>query len=160
MAKKETEFENMRDLLEERKKIDKRLHKAMIPCSHTKENGKLKVEFINGTRCRCKRCGAEFDFTRISNEELRAAVRTIHNALNQIKALSSDPSKEYGVIKQLGTLDFNLKDIAELYQRTQNESGKGGKMKKKKNRGYGNDFGSFGADSIDFIGGGKKYYRY
>ena len=160
MAKnKDTSFETMRDLQEEQKKLQKKMGKIMIPCSHTKDNGKLKVDFLGDTKVRCKRCGAIFDFRVIKKEELKSAIETIHNALNQVKALSSDPEREQGIIRELGSIDYNLKEFVELYERTQDIYGKGNGKKKKNKGGYNDDFGSFGANNIDFIGG-KNKYRY
>jgi len=155
MGKKDSNFASMRDLLEEKKKLDKKMNKIKIPCSHTKENGKLKVEFINGTYAECKRCGCRFDFSRIDFDTLDNAVETVHNAINQIKALSNDPDREGGVIRELGSIDYNLGEMAELYKRTITKYGKGGNKKDKKNRDK--SIGSYGVGNLDFIGGKRRY---
>lgn len=142
-------FQTMSDLMEEKKKLEKKLGKVMIPCSHTNSNGKLKVDFLGRDLCRCKKCGCEFSFEQIDNDELKSAIRTLHNAINQIKAMSDDPEKESSVIEQLGNLDYNLKEMKELYNKTINDNVRGGK-KKKKNRDN-NAFGSYGTSNIKFI---------
>lgn len=155
MGKKDTAFESMKDLMEEKKKIEKKMNKVKIPCSHTKENGKLKVEFIDGTVARCKKCGCVFDFGRIDFDELDHAVEIVHNAINQIKSLSSDPDKESSLIRELGSMDYNLSEMSELYKRTISMYGKGNNKKNKKNKN--NSFGSYGAGNINFIDGKKRY---
>ena len=156
MGKKDSNFESMRDLIEEEKKIKRKKIKLQIPCSHTNDKGKIKVEFISGTVARCTKCGCTFDFNRINPNDLDDAVRTVHNAINQIKALSNDPEKEASLIRELGTIDFNLNEMCDLYKRTINEQGKGGKKKNKhKNNDY--SFGSYGANNINFIDGKRKF---
>lgn len=146
------EFQSMRDLQEEQKKIEKKLRKVKIPCSHTNSNGKLKVEFIKGSLARCKKCGTKFDFEFIPFEELERAQMILHNAVNQIKAFSDDPEREQAVINTLGDVDYNLFEIVELYKRTINAFGKH-KNKKKKND---DEFGAYGISSAINLSSGKK----
>lgn len=148
MGKNNNDFQTMSDLMEEKKKLEKKLSKVMIPCSHTNSNGKLKVDFIGRTRCRCKKCGAEFDFEQVSQDEAKEAIATLHNMINQIKALSDDPEKEFSVIKELGSIDYNLKEVCDLYEKTIANNTRGGKKKKKQND---NVFGSYGSGSLKFI---------
>ena len=148
---KNNNFETMRDRQEERKKLEKKMAKVKIPCSHTNSNGKIKVEFRKGTIAECKKCGCVFDFERISSEDLDDAVEVIHNAINQIKALSNDPEKEIEIIKTLGQIDYSLSELAELYNRTISKYGKGGK---KKNKNRNNDsIGSYGIGNLNLLGG-------
>lgn len=162
MGKKDKEkdfsFASMRDLIEEEKKIKRKMSKVKIPCSHTNEKGKIKVDFIKGTFARCKKCGCEFDFRTINADDLDEAVQTVHNAINQIKALSNDPEKEASLIRELGTIDFNLAEMSDLYKRTIDKYGKGNKDKKK-NKNKDSSFGSYGANNINFIDG-KRRNRY
>lgn len=156
MGKKDSSsFVSMRDLVEEEKKIKRKKLKIRIPCSHTNDKGKIKVDFVKGTLAQCKKCGCVFDFERIEPEELDNAVEVVHNAINQIKALSNDPEKEASLIRELGTIDFNLSEMSDLYKRTITKYGKGGNNNKKKDK---DRFGSYGASSIDFIGNGKHKY--
>lgn len=156
MGKKDTNFTSMRDLMEEKKKLEKKMNKVKIPCSHTNDKGKIKVEFLKGTLARCKKCDCVFDFGRIEFDDLDNAVETIHNAINQIKALSNDPEKESNVIRELGSMDYNLAEMSELYKRTITKYGKGGKNKNKNKEN--NSFGSYGAGNINFINGKKNRY--
>ena len=153
---KNSNFTSMADLMEEKKKLEKKMSKIKIPCSHTKSNGKLKVDFINGgTLARCKKCDCVFDFGRIDFNDLDDAVQVVHNAINQIKALSNDPDKESNIIRELGSMDYNLGEMVELYKRTINSFSKN-KKKKNKNNNNNSSFGSYGASSISFIDGGKN----
>ena len=152
-----TTFASMKDLVEEEKKIKRKMAKLKIPCSHTNEKGKIKVEFIKGTLARCKKCDCVFDFERIEPDELDRAVETVHNAINQIKALSNDPEKEASLIRELGTIDFNLDEMKDLYKRTITKYGKGGNGKKNKHKDE-RSFGSYGAANIQFFDGKKNKY--
>lgn len=152
---KNSNFESLRDLMEEEKKLKRKMRKLKIPCSHTNDKGKIKVEFIKGTLARCKKCECVFDFGRIEFDELDAAVETVHNAINQIKALSNDPEKEANLIRELGSIDFNLSEMADLYKRTITKYGKGTNNKKKNKD---SSFGSYGASNINFIDGKKNKY--
>jgi len=152
--KKTSEFQSMRDLQEEQKKIEKKLRKVKIPCSHSNSNGKIKVDFINNsTLAKCKKCGTKFDFKTIPFEELEHAQMVMHNAVNQIKAFSDDPEKERSVIVTLGDFDYNSFEIVELYKRTINAFGKNKKNNKKK---HDDDFGAYGIGSAISLSGGKK----
>lgn len=150
MGKKDSRFESLRDIYEEETRLRRKREKLKIPCSHTNDKGKIKVDFIKGTVARCRKCGAQFDFSQIPMDDLYEAIDVVHNALNQIKALSNDPEKESKLISDLGSIDYNLSEMAELYKRTIEKNGKGGKNKKKHSD---NSFGSYGANSLDFIGG-------
>lgn len=143
------EFQSMADLMEEKKKLEKKIAKTTIPCSHTNSNGKLKVDFFGKNMARCRKCGAEFSFEQVSAEEAAGAIRTLHDMINQIKALSDDPEKEFSVIKELGSLDYNLKEVGELYAKTIAHNSRGGGKKKKKN--HDNAFGNYGTSNIRFI---------
>ena len=154
---KNNDFTPLGDLLEEKKKLEKKMSQIRIPCSHTKKSGKVTFDFIKGNSVRCKTCGCVFDFTAIDSDELASAIKTVHDAINQVKAMSNDPSEEKKIIRRLGELDYNLNELASLYDITVNRYSKGGKKKKKKNE---DSFGSFGANNLEFIGGGKKKNRY
>ena len=146
--------------MEEKEKLDRKLNKVKIPCSHTNSNGKLKVEFINGSsRVRCKKCGAEFSFDIISKKELEKSVENVLNAINQIKAMSDNPDKEKSLIVQLGNMAYNLGEFITLYDRTVSRYGKGEHKKKNKNK-HNNDFGSFGINNLEFIPSNGKRNKY
>lgn len=140
------------DLKEAQKAIAKKIEKAKIPCSHTNENGKIKIRFLNegNTKVQCKRCGSIFDFRTISMEDLRDAIGVIHNAINQIKALSDKPVEEKKLIKLLGEMDYNLINVEEIYENCTRSYNKHGNKKKKKKNNY-DSFGQFGASSVRYI---------
>lgn len=156
--KKNNDFTPMSDLMEEKKKLEKKMGKISIPCSHTNDNGKVKFDFLGkGNLVRCKKCGCTFDFGTIDPDDLHKAVLTVHNAINQVKSMTDDPNREAGVINTLGNLDYNMKEMEELYRKTVFNYHKGGK--KKKNR-KNNDFGQYGYNNIDFIGTKPKKNKY
>ena len=145
---KNTNFTSMNDLFEEKRKLEKKMAKISIPCSHTNSKGKLKVDIIKGNLVRCKNCGCKFEFDTIDSDELRDAITTIHNVINQTKALTDDPERDKTIIKTLGDIDYNLSQLEELYNRTSNKYSKSGKKNKNKNN---DSFGRYGVGAIDFI---------
>lgn len=153
--KKNDIFTNISNLEKAQKELDKEKAKIAIPCSHTNDKGKLKVEFLRGHLARCKRCGAKFDFAVVSDDDLDKAFMVVHNVLNQIKALSDDPVGEEKLIKSLGELDFNLKETKKLYRKTIEAAAKNN-GNKKKNKNKGDQFGSYGASNVEFIANGKR----
>lgn len=156
--KENSGFQTMKDIQEEQKRLEKKLRKVKIPCSHSNSNGKIKVEFIKGTLAKCKKCGTKFDFEAIPFEELERAQMIMHNAVNQIKAFSDDPEKERAIIDTLGNFDYNSYEVVELYKRTINAFGKNKHKNKHKNE---DEFGAYGINSaINFSGGKKKDYRF
>lgn len=143
--------DSIQDLKEAQKAITKKIEKAKIPCSHTNENGKLKVRFLDegSTRVQCKRCGEIFDFKAYSMDTVNQSVRVLRDVINQIKALSDDPVKEKKLIRICGELIYNLETIPEAYEGIIKNFNKGGK-KKKKNRDY-ESFGQFGSGSVRYL---------
>lgn len=144
-------IDSIEDLKEAQKAISKKIEKAKIPCSHTNENGKIKIKFLDdSTRVQCKKCGAMFDFKTVDMDTLNDAIRIVHNAINQVKVLSDNPSEDKKVIRLLGELDYNLGNLSELYEATTKSFNKNKNKKKKKNRDY-DSFGQFGAGSVRYI---------
>ena len=145
-------IDDIEDLKEAQKAISKKIEKAKIPCSHSNDNGKIKIRFLDEgtTRVQCKRCGEIFDFRTVDGETLRNAVTVVHNAINQIKALSDNPREEKKLINTLGEMDYNLKNLIEIYDATTKSFNKGNGKKKKKNHDY-DSFGQFGAGSVRYI---------
>lgn len=132
---------------EKMKELEKQLKQVPINCPHQYEDRKNKtaLKVIPGTaEVKCKRCQEEFSMKKVKTEELMAAVRTLHNAINQIK-VCCDPSneKDMALIEALGKQDFYNLDVVEVYERVTNDYGNKKKNKKKKNKGssigyYGN----------------------
>lgn len=156
MAKKHNEgLVSMSDLAEEKKRIEKKMARISIPCSHTNSKGKARFEFIGkGNLVKCKDCGIVFDFGVIDLDDLNRAVKIVKNAINQTKVMSDNPEKEEKVIKTLGELGYNLTEMQELYKRSVHNYKKGGK--KKKNKKNNNDFGNYGFNGIDLLGTKKN----
>lgn len=144
----EEQFTDVSSLYAEQKKIQRKIEQAKIPCSHTNNKGKLKVKFMDGNLVKCSRCGTVFSFDPISMKELKGAVQTVHNAINQCKALSNDPQGEKDLIKTLGNIDFNLTELLSLYERISTNGDK--KKKKNKKKDKGEHFGESGMNAILF----------
>lgn len=146
---KDEHFTDVNSLYEQQREIQKKIEKAKIPCSHTNAKGKLKVKFMDGNVVKCTKCGTTFSFDPISMKDLKAAVQTVHNAINQCKALSNDPQgAEKELIKTLGGIDFNLSELLTLYERISSNGDKKKKKNKKKDRG--DHFGESGMNAILF----------
>lgn len=148
MGNHKDELTDVSSLYAEQKKIARKIEQAKIPCSHTNAKGKLKVKFMDNNLVKCQRCGTVFSFEPVSNKELKNAVQTVHNAINQCKALSNDPRGEASLIKTLGNMDFNLTELLQLYERISNNGDKKKKKKNKKDR-Y-DSFGESGMDALRF----------
>ena len=147
------------DLREEQKKLTRKLKQLVVPCSHTNSNGKLKVEHLKGDMYRCTKCGCEFSFRSIPQDELEHAANVLHDALNQAKALSNDPEREISVINTLGQTDYNLMEFPELYDRITRKFGKNnGDHKKKKHKNKDVDFGSYGVGELSFGGNNRNKF--
>ena len=159
MAKNDNYYADKKSLLEEQRELEKKIAKMKIPCSHTSNKGKVKVDFEANGLGKCKICGTKFRFDIIDLNDLDKAIMIVHNAINQVKVFSDDPNRERKVIIKLGELDYNLSELRELYKRASKDLGNG---KKKKNKSHDDQFGSYGTGNIGFVGGGKKkgkYYR-
>lgn len=145
-------LDDITSLREAQKEITKKIEKAKIPCSHTNENGKIKIRFIRegSTEVQCKRCNEIFDFKTISMDKLNDAIETIHDAINQVKALSDRPEEERKVIRRLGELDYDLKNFPDIYEGATSSFGKNKNKKKKKKNNY-NSIGAFGASNVSYL---------
>lgn len=149
MSKKDT-LTSIKDLRSEQEELKRKLKKIQVGCSHTNEKGNLKVSIIRNNTVRCKKCECVFNFGVVPEDEAENAIETVHNMINQIKAMTNNPVKEASVIKQLGSIDFNLSEVLELYKRTIDQYSKG-KNKKKKHGGKKDSFGSYGMNSVSFF---------
>jgi len=157
MAKGKRKFvEKIARIKELQKEAEKERRKAIIECAHQNEKGKLKIHPVNEKGdYECKYCEEQFNMNSISRSNIEDAIETMHNAIQQIRCFS-DPEDDAKLVRLLGELDFNMQEVGELYERIVNLYGKN----KKKNRGDKykdhDSFGSYGASSLSFIGGGKK----
>lgn len=151
---KERFNDEMSKVLELEREIKKKKTEIMIKCSHQKENGKLKIYPLNEKGdYKCKKCGEEFNMNSIARSEIEDAIETIHNAIQQIRSFAR-PEEDFKLIRDLGALDFNLRETGELYDRVVNLYGKG---KKNKNKNHDrDDFGLSGHNALNFIGSKRK----
>lgn len=152
MGKKNKHFDNIQELDEEIRALDRKRAKIAIDCPHTKKNGKLTGKHT-GTKFKCARCRTEFDLEQIRMETLTDALKVVDNAINQVKIFSDAPGDvdDSRIVSTLGNLAYNLKEFPALYKRTIGEDDNG--KRKKKNRNNNGD------DSLYDIGSfipGKK----
>ena len=155
MAKSNSDriYERLNELKEAERKFRRDRKKIAIACPHQKDNGKLKIRYINDRGdCECLICGERFNMVPISENDLKDALSTLHYAIQQIRCLA-DAGSDRDVIKLLGELDYNTGETLDLYKRFVTMYGKN----KKNNRGkYQDDVGTYGVDAIGFIGGKRK----
>jgi maltooligosyltrehalose synthase len=136
------------------REIQKEKKKVVVECSHQNEKGKLKIHPVNDSgEYECKYCKARFNMNKLSEKEINGAVKMLHDAIQQIRCYS-DMNQDDKLIRLLGELDFNLQETSELYDRVVNVFGREQGQKKKKHRE--DDFGTYGSQSLSFIGGGSK----
>jgi coenzyme F420-reducing hydrogenase beta subunit len=157
-AKKNLFRDKLSKMEQVRRELEKEQKKLVVECSHQNEKGKLKIYQINEQgEYQCKYCKQTFNMDPLSQADIKAATKIMHDAIQQVRCYS-DPTEDEKLIRLLGELDFNLSETAELYERVASTYGKGNgkKNKKNKNKGDGNDFGAYGAGQLSFIGGGKR----
>jgi uncharacterized Zn-finger protein len=139
-----------------RKEMEKERKKIVVECAHQNEKGKLKIYPVNEKgEYECKYCKARFNMNPITETELETALKTAHDAIQQIRCYS-DIDEDDKLIRLLGELDYNLLETEELYKRVANVYGRGNGKKKNKNKNRNDDFGTYGSQSLSFIGGGGK----
>lgn len=144
-----------------RKAMEKESKRLVVECSHQNENGKLKLYPVSDHGdYECKYCHTRFNMNKINFNDLKSSIEVVHNAIQQIRCYSdSDSEKDAQLIRVLGELDFNVHEVAELYDRIVRVYGKGNGKKKHHNRDSNDGFGGFGsAASISFIGGNKRRF--
>lgn len=151
-----TQFKDKLHKMEQiRKQIEKEQKRMVIECSHTNENGKLKIKPIGSHGdFECKYCKSRFNMNQVHRDTIEDATKVLHDVLQQIRCLS-DVEVDYETIRKLGELDYNLQETAELYERVREVySQQGGKKKKKKKHDSGDSFGNYGGSQLSFLGGG------
>lgn len=133
------------ELRRERKKV-------IIQCSHQNSKGKLKLFKRDDGKFECKYCHEAFHMNPVDRRDLKAAIDTLHDAIQQMRSFS-DAEKDEKLIIQLGEIDFNLSEIMPAYDRIVNFFGKGKNKEKYKEQ----DLGFSGMGSISFLDGKKKH---
>lgn len=155
MSKKKKNLlkEKLKKIEKVRREMEKERKKIVVECSHQNEKGKLKIYPVNEHgEYECKYCKTRFNMNPISSADLREAVKTLHDAIQQIRCYS-DIDEDENLIIMLGELDYNLQETVELYDRTRALFGRGSGKKSRKED---DDFGAYGSGALSFIGGKKK----
>ena len=149
MGKKHYEQISQKAIEAQRKELNRLEKKVKIPCPHTNSKGKLRVNFLSDKVVKCRICGAKFNIETIPMDTLDAAIRVVHDAINQTKSFSPDPKKEKDIITDLGEIDYNLGELRTLYENVTEQYGKGNRNKgKKKKHHNNNDFGAWGVNNV------------
>lgn len=136
----------LKDIMQERKDLDKQLARLKAVCNHKNNEGtKIKVEPVGpgSTVVVCTKCLAEFDISTIDAEKLAEAVEIVHNALNQVKVLtSSKKQRDINLCRAYGEADCTITNLPSVYNKIVAEYANKGKKKSKNNRG--NEHGYYG----------------
>ena len=150
-------------IAERRKLLDKEAKLVTIDCPHIKKNGDFNTRWVNKDKgiVECKECGTVFRLKPETDEDIAAAVKVLHNVLNQCKAFSPKPKseKEMEYIKKYGKLDYSLSELLSVYNQIKKsymdgDNEKKHKKHKKYNDSYG--YGSMGAESLIKFGDDHK----
>lgn len=136
------------------RKAERERRKVAAECSHQSEKGKLKLNALHNGEFQCKLCKERFSMDIIDRTQIEKSVDILNNAIQQIRCFS-DPTENEQVIRRLGEMAFNLKEVSSLYERIVESSTRGNKHKNKNKHKNEDDFGSWGG-GISFIGGGKR----
>jgi transcription elongation factor Elf1 len=131
------EFQKAKARLEDEVRRTKSLLKELEShCTHQKKNGRLDLSIVDAEKniFKCNQCGALFSIAIRPKDEIIDAVDVIRDAVNQIKALSSDEHDDK-FIKRLGSLLADIEEVPVLYVKLILERGKSGKGKGNNNNG-------------------------
>lgn len=139
MSKKKKNKENLggrrAKLGELRREIRLREKEIIADCSHQDRKGNFTIHPIGSGIYECEECGEKFSMDKVGNKEIQAAIQTIHNAINQIRILADlRKPKDVVISKTVGALNFDVKEIAELYERIVRRKGKENKNHKRDRR--------------------------
>lgn len=159
MSKNKREFQDNLNRIEKMKKeLEKERKKAVIQCNHRSGKGNLKLAPLGGNEFECTICKTRFNAGKVSEENLLAAIDTVHDAIQQIRAFS-DKSEDESLVKFFGEIDYNVQSLPELYRRVMAAYSHSGGKKKKHHRDD-QRFGSYGSSGLDFIGGSAKQRKW
>lgn len=152
MGNKKQLFGELAELDNLQKELMKRRKKAIVKCDHQK-NGKLRLIPRGNGEFGCELCGEEFSMTPMKANVIEEAAEILHDAIQQIRVHAKEGEEE--IVTVLGKLDFNIREVPELYRRSLDENIRGkGKKNKNKNRNR-DGFGNFDRPGqVSFLGGG------
>jgi len=125
--------------------VKKERKKIVVQCSHQNSKGKMKIYHIGNSNFKCKYCGEVFSMKPVSMGELKSAVETLHNVIQQMRAFS-DPESDMRFIEHLGEMDFNIEELPAVYDRINSLM-----SKKKKNKNNNDEIGFSGMRGISFL---------
>lgn len=113
-------------------------------CQHhiVSQNGKVKARISNNDgMCTCKICGEQFPAAPFSNTEVKDAIGSVKQIVNQAKFLATALNAGEDTTKAFSEDAVMLQTLSKRYKRITKIAKKQGDMKKKK-KGNGNNNGS------------------
>ncbi len=140
----------------EEQKIRLKQRRIAAQCTHQDGDKLDLVELNNKGDFECQICGVQFNINPISKEDLHQAYTTLHNAIQQIRSIGN-ATKNMNTIIELGEIDFNLRQIEDLYGRFVRDLSRNKRGRKDK-RNQHNNYGSYGHGNISFIGKNRRGY--
>lgn len=148
MAKLDFDNNRINSIDKEIAKLQKQKDKEMAKCPHTGKNGKSKLKILNdGVSVMCTKCGARFKLNIYTMEQLSAARETLNDVINQIKiSTNNDSEAAAATIDVLGSLNFDIKSVINLYEKRVILQGV--TKKKKKNKFSDESYGKYGVSSL------------
>lgn len=144
------------------KKVRDLKKKKVSKCNHRKPNGKLALRLLVDGRFECKRCGEVFSMDQIKKRDIDNALMVVHDMINQTRCLTNpDKQRDVRISEDLGVLNFDLKESAELYERIVRKAGNNRDQDRDRDRNRNRDdrdgFGLYSPLSLSGNrGGGKK----
>lgn len=89
-------------------------------CSHTNKEGKIKGNVAYSTHLLCDVCNKEFDMKSVDDDDLKSAIDTILNVLEQSKVFANDKFATH----MIGYIEQAILQIPELYKYVKKCKGK------------------------------------
>lgn len=144
-----------------RKVLREKEKRIVSKCNHRKNGGtgKLAIRPMSNGLFECKRCGEEFSMEIVKRKEVDIALKVIHDMINQTRCLTdNEKHRDSRISENLGILNFDVKEAAELYDRIVRKKGEGENRDRDRDRDGKNDgFGLYSQLSLsNRAGDGKK----
>lgn len=161
MAKDKNKSFEDKSIEELEREVNRRKKEKAAKCSHQNKKGEFIIYPLGENIFECENCGDRFSMEKIGNGELRAAINTLHNAINQVRIMSNlNKEKDVAISRVLGVLNFDIKEVQEFYERIVRKKGKDknkrDRRKHKHNNQNNDGFGGYSyGGSLSFIRSGK-----
>lgn len=137
-TKKEDSYKDAAKTLEARRRqLEKEAAKLKAHCDHRSKKGSLKISPIKGSKVICDKCNETFDLSIIDNDTLSSAVEVVHNAIQQVRCMTGDKERDQDLLVVYGEMDYNLKNLANVYAKLKSKAGQKEKQHKNNDDGLG-----------------------